>query len=306
MKEVFTIKAKAKNNISKTKFKKRDLVGWLVMLPTLVLFAFFVWEPLLENVRLSFYSTKRYQTIDFVGLENYIRVLKNPDVLDALPNTISYTLWSLVIGFAVPIILAIVISETVHLKGLFRVGVYFPNIVPGLATVWIWSYFYNPGNTGVLNILLSKIGLEPFQWLNNTAWTIPLIIVALTWKSAGSTALIYMANISSISPDLYEAAVIDGAGIWQRIRHITLPSVLGMAKTMLILQIISVFQILYEPMVMKNGGPNNASISLMMVVYRYAFRDFKFSEAAALSVMICIILVILSGVYMKMTKKKDE
>ena len=100
-----------------------------------------------------------------------------------------------------------------------------------------------------------------------------------------------MANISSISPDLYEAAVIDGAGIWQRIRHITLPSVLGMAKTMLILQIISVFQILYE---------------LMMVVYRYAFRDFKFSEAAALSVMICIVLVILSGVYMKMTKKKED
>ena len=309
MKEVFTIKAKTKVDLGvnkKTKFKKKDLIGWLVMLPTLVLFAFFVWEPLLENVRLSLFSSKRYQTIDFVGLENYVRVLKNPDVWDAIPNTFSYTFWSLVIGFCVPIILAIVISETIHLKGLFRVGIYFPNIVPGLATIWIWSYFFIPGETGVLNILLSKIGVGPSQWLNNAFWTIPLIVIVMTWKSAGSTALIYMANISSISPDLYEAATIDGAGVWQRIRHITLPSVLGIAKTMLILQIISVFQVLYEPMVLKNGGPNNASLSIMMVIYRYAFRDYKFSEAAALSVMVCIILIILSGIYMKMTAKKDE
>ena len=114
-----------------------------------------------------------------------------------------------------------------------------------------------------------------------------------------------MANISGISPDLYEAATIDGAGVWQRIRNITLPSVFSLGKTLLILQIISVFQILYEPMVLKNGGPNNASLSIMMVIYRYAFRDFRFSEAAALSVLVCLILIVLSGVYMRMTRKKD-
>ncbi len=142
------------------------------------------------------------------------------------------------------------------------------------------------------------------MWLNNTKWTIPLIVVTMTWKSAGSTALIYMASISGISADLYEAATIDGASIWQRIRHITLPSINGLARTLLIMQVISVFQILYEPMVLKNGGPNNASISLMMLVYRFAFRDSDFSGAAALSVMICIILIILSGLYMKVAKKK--
>ncbi len=292
---------------TKKRFGKSDIIGWLVMLPTLILFAFFVWEPLFENIRLSLFSATGYQMEEFVGLDNYAQVLKNPDFAAAFKNTFSYTIWSLIIGFLVPIVLAILISETVHLKGLFRVGVYFPNIVPGLATIWIWSYFFNPGDTGVLNIFLSKIGIEPQVWLNNPSWTIPLIVITMTWKSAGATALIYMANIASISPDLYEAATIDGAGIWQRIRHITLPSVFSLGKTMLILQIISVFQILYEPMVLKNGGPNNASISLMMLVYRYAFRDFKFPEAAALSVMICIILVLLSGVYMAMTsRKKDE
>ena len=292
--------------MKKRKWKKSDTIGWLVMLPTLVLFTFFVWEPLLENIRISLYSAKGYELLEFVGLKNYIKVIQAPKFFQVVKNTFSYTLWSLVIGFIVPIIMGILISETTHLKGLFRTGVYFPNIVPGLATVCIWSYFFIPGPTGVLNIILSKLGIDPQIWLTNPKWTIPLIILTLTWKSAGSTALIYMANISGISPDLYEAATIDGAGIWQRIRHITLPSIFGIAKTMLILQIISVFQIMYEPMVMTNGGPNGASESLMMRMYQYAFRDYNFPMASALSVMICIILIILSGIYMKLTKNKEE
>ena len=292
--------------VKKKQFKKQDIMGWLIMLPSLILFGFYVWEPLFENIRLSLHSSIRYEVLDFVGLDNYRRVLASPDFLAAFRNTFSYTLWSLVIGYLVPIFLGIIISETVHMKGFFRTGIYFPNIVPGIATIWIWNYFFTPGATGVLNIILGKLGVAPLEWLNNTHWTIPLIVVTMTWKSAGSTALIYMANISAISPDLYEAATIDGAGIWKRIFHITIPSVFSLAKTLLILQIIAVFQILYEPMVLKNGGPNNASISLMMLQYRYAFRDFDFSGGAALSVMICIILIILSGLYMRLTRSKED
>lgn len=291
---------------TKRKFKKRDFFGWMVMLPTLLLFAFFVWEPLLENVRLSMYTAKRYQIEDFNGINNYLGVIHNPDFANAFKNTFAYTGWSLVIGFIVPILLGILLSEAVHFKNLFRVGVYFPNIVPGIATALIWTFFFTPGDTGVLNILLSKIGIDPLPWLTNSHCTIPLIVATMTWKSAGATALIYMANISGISPDLYEAATIDGASLMQRVRHITIPSVLSLAKTLLILQIISVFQILYEPMMMTNGGPNGASISLMMLVYRYAYRDFNFPYAAALSVMICIVLIILSGLYMKMTAEKKD
>ena len=292
--------------MNRKKWKKRDTIGWLVMLPSLILFTFFVWEPLVENVVLSVHNAQGYHMLEFVGLANYRRVIKNPDFVDAFKNTFSYTLWSLVIGYFVPIILGILISETVHMKGFFRTGIYFPNIVPGLATIWIWSYLFKPGPTGVLNILLGYIGIEPRIWLTNPKWTIPLIVIALTWKSAGSTALIYMANISGINPELYEAAVIDGAGILQRIRHITIPSIRSIASTMLILQIISVFQILYEPMVMTNGGPNGASISLMMLMYRYMARDFDYPSASAVSVMVCIILILLSGLYSRATKKQNE
>jgi multiple sugar transport system permease protein len=294
------------NSIRIRGLKRKDGVGWLIMLPTILLFAFFVWEPLLESIRLSLYTAKGIRLEKFVGFENYIRVLKHPDFLAAFSNTFVYIFWSLVIGFFIPILLAVLITETTHFKSFFRVGIYFPNIMPGLATVLMWGFFFRPGSTGVLNIILGKIGIEPQVWLTNSKWTIPLIIIIMTWKGAGSTALIYMAGISNINPELYEAATIDGAGILSRIRYIILPGIFSLAKTLLILQIISVFQIIYEPLVMTNGGPNNASISIMHLVYNYAFRDFNYPMAAALSVMMGIVLIILSGLYFKITASKEN
>lgn len=301
------MKAKKKAVVTKKKkFNKSDLVGWLVMLPALILFAFFVWEPLLESVRMSLHTARGVDLQEFVGFKNYIEVLNNVDFKAAFMNTFKYIGWSLIIGFFVPIIAAVFISETVHCKGLFRTAVYFPNMIPGMAVSIMWVYFFRPGETGVLNILLSKVGIEPSVWLNNAALVIPLIVIALTWKGFGSTSLIYMAGISGINPEYYEAAAIDGAGVFRRIWHITLPCILSLGKTMLILQVISVFQILYEPLVMTNGGPNGASLSIMLLVYRYAFSEFDYPNAAALSVMICIVLILLSGLYMKLTKSKED
>lgn len=276
------------------------------MFPTLILFAFFVWVPLIGSVRLSLYNAQGIRLQEFVGFENYIRVFKHPDFLAAFRNTFVYIFWSLILGFWVPIIMAALISEVANFKNAFRVGVYFPNIIPGLATSLIWGFFFRPGPTGVLNILLGKIGINPLVWLTNPRLTIPLIVLTMTWKSAGSTALIYMAGMSNISSDLYEAATIDGATPFKRFLHITMPSILSLGKTLLILQIIAVFQILYEPLILTNGGPNNASISIMQLVYNYAFRDFKYPMAASLSVLICIVLVILTVVYFRITKTSND
>ena len=289
----------------KRKFGKRDLMGWLVILPPVILFAFFVWEPLLESVRLSLYSARGVELQEFVGLQNYIEVFNDVNFKAAFLNTFKYIGWSLIIGFVVPIILAIFISETVRLKSFFRFAVYLPNIMPGMAVALLWVYFFKPGDTGVLNILLGKCGIAPSAWLNNAALVIPLIVIALTWKGAGSTSLIYMAGISGINPEYYEAAAIDGAGIGQRIFHVTIPCILSLGKTMLILQVIAVFQILYEPLVLTNGGPNNASLSIMLLVYKYAFNKYDYPNAAALSVVICIVLILLSGLYMALTRKKN-
>ncbi len=284
---------------------KKNISGWLIMAPTLILFAFFVWEPLLASIRLSLYSAKGMRTVEFVGFKNYIDVFHHPDFFPAVRNTFSYTIWSLLIGFLVPIIMAVIINEMVHAKGLFRVGIYFPNIVPGLATVMMWAFIFRPGKTGVLNIILGSMGVQPQVWLSNPKLTIPLIVLTMTWKGAGATALIYLAALQGINPELYEAAIIDGAGIWKRIVHVTVPNLRNLIRSLLILQVISVFQILYEPLVMTNGGPNNASISIMQLVFKYAFEKFDYPKAAAVSVIISLFLVTLTAVYNKFSKEQD-
>ncbi len=285
---------------------KKNVSAWVIMLPAILLFAFFVWTPLLESVRLSLYEAKGVRLEQFVGLENYIRMFTHPNFWPALRNTFLYIFWSLVLGFWIPIVIASLLTEVMHLKGFFRVGVYFPNIIPGISTVMLWGFFFRPGENGVLNILLGKIGIDPQMWLTNPHLTIPLIVLTMTWKAAGSTALVYMAGMSGVNPELYEAATIDGATPWQRFTRITLPGILSLGKTLLILQIIAVFQILYEPLVMTNGGPNNASISIMQLVYKYAFEDYNYPMAAALSVLICVILGFLTVIYFRVTKKVDQ
>jgi len=288
----------------KTGFVK-NTSGWLLMLPPLLLFAFFVWVPLLESVRLSMFFANGMDLIEFTGFENYIFVFQHPDFLPALKNTFSYTIWSLVIGFLVPIVLAIIINEIRSGNSFIKMSVYLPNIVPGMAMVFLWTFIFRPGNTGILNVLLDKIGIGPQPWLSNPQWTIPLIVMILTWKGAGATTLLYIAGLQGIDPELYEAAIIDGAGIFKRLRYITIPCIYNLARTLLILQFIAVFQILYEPLVMTNGGPNNASISMMQLVFRFAFERFDYPKAAAVSVIISIILVILTALYFKLNKRKD-
>lgn len=281
--------------------------AWLIMLPSLVLMTFFVWEPLFESVRMSLYKTRNVELVRFIWFDNYISVMKKDDFLQALANTFSYTFWSLLIGFLLPIVLAVLIGETRRGKGFFRTVAYLPNMLPGLAVVILWSSFFSGGSTGVLNILLSAFDIPPQTYLTRAEWVIPIIIMIATWKGAGATALIYMASIAGISPELYEAATIDGASVWQRILHIMLPAIRKLTGTLLILQIISVFQIMYEPMVLTKGGPDNASLSLMQLMWQYAFGGaMNYGRASAVAVIVTIILLIMTAIYSYFNRKESD
>jgi len=137
--------AQSKNKASMGTSFRKNLPGWLLMLPSIVLFLFFVWEPLLESVRLSLYQSEGMRLVQFVGLQNYVDVFHDPDFPPAMRNTVYYTLWSLVIGFCVPMILAVLINETRGGRSLFKIGIYLPNIVPGMAMVLMWGFIFKPG-----------------------------------------------------------------------------------------------------------------------------------------------------------------
>ena len=284
-----------------------QIKAWLIMLPSLVLMTFFVWEPLFESVRMSLYKTRNVELVRFIWFDNYLSVMKKDDFLQALMNTFSYTFWSLLIGFLLPIVLAVLIGETRRCKGIFRTVAYLPNMLPGLAVVILWSSFFSGGATGVLNILLSAFNIPPQTYLTRAEWVIPIIIMIATWKGAGATALIYMASIAGISPELYEAATIDGASVWQRILHIMLPAIRKLTGTLLILQIISVFQIMYEPMVLTKGGPDNASLSLMQLMWQYAFGgSMNYGKASAVAVIVTLILLVMTAIHSYFNRKESD
>lgn len=287
--------------------RKQQIMSWLIMLPGIILFAFFLWFPMLQSVRMSLYKTRNVELVQFVGLNNFISILKRDEFRQALINTLSYTLWSLLIGFGVPIFMALVIGETSRGKSIFRTAAYIPNILPGLAVIILWSAFFSAENSGVINVLLGKFGVASQTFLSEAHLVIPIIIVTATWKGAGATALIYMAGLAGINPELYEAAAMDGAGIFKRIRHITLPAIFNLSSTLLILQIISVFQILYEPMVLTKGGPDNASLSLMLLMWRYAFGGtMDFGRASAVAVILSILLTGLTVLYTVVNKRRTD
>ena len=287
--------------------RSESFKSWLIMLPGLILMTFFVWEPLLESVRMSLYKTENIELVKFIGLKNFISVMGKANFTQALVNTFAYTFWSLLIGFVLPIALAMLIGETVRGKGLFRTAAYLPNMLPGLAVIILWSAFFSGEKSGVLNILLGKLGVPAQTYLTRSNLVIPIIISIATWKGAGATALIYMAAMASVNPELYEAAAIDGASVWQRVIHILLPSIRKLAGTLLILQIISVFQIMYEPMVLTKGGPDNASLSLMQLMWQYAFGgSMDYGKASAVAVIVTVILLGMTAVYSYFNNKESD
>ncbi|MBQ3668966.1 MAG: sugar ABC transporter permease [Clostridia bacterium] len=297
---------------SKNKLKghaklRGNIQSWLIMLPGLLLMTFFVWEPLIESIQMSLFKTRNVELESFIGLDNFISVIGKDDFLQALLNTFSYTFWSLIIGFVLPIFLAMIIGETTRGKGFFRTAVYLPNMLPGLAVIILWSAFFSGSESGVLNIILKRLGLPAQSYLTNAKWVIPIIIAVATWKGAGATALIYMAGMASISPELYEAAAIDGASVWKRVIHIMLPAIRKLAGTLLILQIISVFQIMYEPMVLTKGGPDNASLSLMQLMWQYAFGGaMNYGKASAVAVIVTLILLLMTAIYSYFNRKESD
>ena len=285
---------------------KKNIGGWAIMLPTLVLFTFFVWEPLIENIAYSFYEVHRFQKQDFIWFENYQRVFNDPAFFSALKNTFIYAFWSLVIGFLLPLFLGLLLSETIHFKAGFRCLLYLPSIISGVAVMLMWTQILDGSRGSMINGILSMFGMEPITVLSNSQWVIPMIVLVMTWRGAGATVLVYLSSLQSVDNALYEAARIDGANLFHRIVHVTLPTIRPTIKLLLILQIISVFQVFYEPMMMTAGGPDNASISLMYLCYRYTFIDREAGMGAACGVVLAIIIVSLSILYFKLSKKEDD
>ncbi len=282
---------------------KKNALQWLLLLPTTFTLIVCYIYPMVQGIIIAFFKTRGVEMVEFVGLENFRNVLSDTLFTQTLTNTIMYVVWSLIIGSLIPIVIAACLNEIIHGKETFKVLMYLPAIAPALAVSLIWVNIYSPNPSGLLNVVLSVMGKEAGTWLLNSSLVIPLIIISMTWKGYASSTLIYLSAMQSVNQDLYEAATLDGAGIWKKFFKVTVPHIAPTLLLMQVQQVIGVFMIIDQPMVMTDGGPNNASMSLDYSMFKTAFTFGQMDRAAAMGVIIFLCLIWVSVLYFWLDKK---
>lgn len=288
-----------------TWFRGGGLSNLLFLAPMIVVFAVFSWSPIIRSFVMSFQKTNLIVT-SWVGLDNFARVLSDPLLGTAVANTLYFALLALVFGFPMPLLLAVLMSEVRRGKGLYSALAYLPVVIPPVVAVLLWKFFYDAGPTGVFNTMLGWLGIPPQPWLQSAATAMPSLVIEATWAAAGGSIIIYLAALLSVPPELYDAAEVDGASVWRKVWHVTLPQLRGVLFIMLILQVIATAQVFLEPFLFTGGGPNNATVTVLMLIYRYAFQNSlggNYGMATALSVMLAIVLAMLSFVYFRVTER---
>ncbi|MEG2380415.1 MAG: sugar ABC transporter permease [Oscillospiraceae bacterium] len=285
---------------------KRNWAGWLLLLPVIFFLYIILWKPIVTGISYSFFDLKGFTPSAFVGIKNYINVLTDAVFLKTLTNTFVYVFWSLILGYLPPVIIAIMINEMVIGKNVFKFSMYTPCIMPMVAVALMWSFMFEAGDGGILNMLLSKLNIPNSNWIQDPKLSIMLIVLTMTWKNFGGTMLIYLASLQSINNELYEAATLDGAGVMKKVRYITVPHISNMLLLMFVQQIISVFQVMAEPLMMTDGGPNNASMTLNLQSYFYAFRYMDVGKSLALGVITFVILIFITMFYFRLKKKVED
>ena len=287
-------------------FLKKNVTGWLMLLPTILFAYLIVWRPTIMGFYSSLFKMQGSVRVDFVGLKNYIEIITDTNFLKVLVNTFKYTGFSLLIGFLPPLVIAILLNEVRRGQYLFRMGMYIPVVLPGIAVYMLWTYMYMSGEAGLLNTILGMFGVDPYIWLQDARFAIVWIVVTMTWSGMGGTILMYFAALQGINPDLYEAASIDGAKIRHKLRYIVLPELYPIALLLFVKQIIGVFQVMEQPLTMTGGGPNRATESLALLAYKYAFEYFKFDKGMATGVITFVILIFMTIFYTRLEKKVNQ
>ncbi|MDX6453538.1 MAG: multiple sugar transport system permease protein [Gaiellaceae bacterium] len=302
--------------VSKSEYRRarRTPVTWvrggglatlLFLLPMLLIFGAFSWYPIVRTAIMSVQHTNLVSPATWVGLDNFRAVLNDPLLPKAVENTAEFAGLALLFGYPVPLIAAVLMSEARRFRGVYSALAYLPVVIPPVVAVLLWKTFYDASSTGVFNTILGWIHLGPYPWLQSQQTALPSLVLESTWANAGSTVIIYLAALTGVNRELYEAASVDGASLWRKVWHITIPQLRGVLLLTMILQIIGTAQVFLEPYLFTSGGPANATLTVLLLIYDYAFGNSlggDYGSATALSLMLAGFLAVFSLAYLRATR----
>ena len=283
--------------------------GLLMVSPYLIHFLVFVAGPLAVSLYFSFTKYDMLTPPQWIGLGNYEQLFQEPLFWKSLWNTLYFAILFVPIQTVLALILAVMLNQKLKGLKLFRMAHFIPVISSWTVILYVADSIFNP-RFGIANSLLIKWGLDPQQWLNSEKWVIPLLVIIAVWKGIGYIMILFLAGLQSVPRELYQAAEIDGAGAFRKFRAITVPLISPTTFLVIILSTISTFQAFEQVYVMTGagdissaGGPRNASLVLMLYLYREGFSFMHMGYASAIAWVLFMILFSLTLVQMKMQNR---
>ncbi len=270
------------------------LYAWLLLLPAAVLLALFTHYPAVANLIHSFYSTpKGTRPPTFIGLENYRALIDDPIFWQALTNNLWYALGTIPASIALALLMAVWVNERLPGRGFLRLAYFTPTVLPMIAVANIWLFFYTP-EYGLLAQVTGVFGIGRHNWLGTKSTALAALMVVTIWKEAGFFMIFYLAALQQISPDLREAAAIEGTSRWTFFWRVTFPLLMPTTLFVLVNAIINGFRLVDHIFVMTGGGPDNATSVLLFQIYVVGFKFFDQAYAATLTIVLLALLACLA------------
>jgi multiple sugar transport system permease protein len=272
-----------------TQRTRDNIAGFLFISPWLLHFFVLIASAMGYSLWISLNETDLF-TWRFIGLSNYTRMVDDPLFWKSLRVTAYYTFTLVPLSIIIALSIAMLMNQKVAFQGIWRTLYYLPSVVQGVAVAILWGYVLNP-RFGLLDLGLQRLGIEGPRWLFSEQWAVPGFILMGLW-GAGGAMLLYLAGLQGIPTALYEAAQIDGANSWHRFWFVTIPMLTPTIYFNLLINIIGSFQVFTQAYVLTQGGPNNATLTQVLYLYRKGFQDFQFGYASALAWVLFLIIMV--------------
>ena len=284
--------------------RRKALLGYIFVAPTILGVTVFVAGPVLFSIALSFYAWNVFQPAKNVGVENYIRMAADSRVLVGFFNSAKFAAIAIGLQIALGLGLALALRTkmTSWMRTYFRTAFFLPFLLSGVATGLVFSYMLN-SDFGVVNYYLSLLGFAPIRFLNSSEAALNSVILAYMWQALGFSMIGMLGGLSNVSPDILDAATVDGATGWNWLWHIILPLLSPTIFFMAVVGVISALQIFDQPYAMTRGGPGDASRTMVMSLYEAAFKNMELGYAASISVILFIVIMAVTSVQFISGKK---
>lgn len=283
---------------------RKKALPYLIVSPYLIHLCLFVLFPVAFSIILTFHKWNIIAPMEYIGLDNFRHLVQDRLFWKAILNTGRFLLVHIPLQLVVALALAYILNEKIAMRGFFRASFFMPVVISGVVVTILWQQLFGL-ETGLLNRMLSGLGLSRVEWLSNPRISMISIAIMATWKNVGLYVILFLVGLQAVPQSYYEAAEVDGASAWQKFRYITLPAINPAIFMVVILSTIGGFSLFIEPYIMTDGGPLNTTLSAMLYIYKQAFGYYHMGYSATLGLFFALLIMMVVMVQKFTIEAKD-